>query len=207
MLIIRRIFLESCAYRFYSSISSFLVVSHAASSIFALFLAFPFFYILLFFYSEASVKGLFAVPLYIFFLVCYFNCKETYLNTANQFTSARGIRYLWQVGRRRQRSAARVGGRGEGGGGEKGWAWEVRVAGEGEVRSWAAREERVRAARGPCVGRDRVLGQDANFLKRFPVKSAPFNCVRTPRPEFIVMPPRRRQRSRGGLDRNKCGRE
>lgn len=207
MFIIRRIFFESCAYRFYSSISSFLVVYYAASSIFALFLAFPFFYILLFFNSEASVKGLFAVPLYIF-LSCVLVSLQRNLFKHRQPIHERQGNSVLMAGRT---SEAEVGSqgrrRGEGGGGEKGWAWEVRVAGEGEVRSWAAREERVRAARGPCVGRDRVLGQDANFLKRFPVKSAPFNCVRTPRPEFIVMPPRRRQRSRGGLDRNKCGRE
>lgn len=140
MLIIRRIFFESCAYRFYSSISSFLVVYYAASSIFALFLAFPFFYILLFFNSEASVKGLFAVPLYIF-LSCVLVSLQRNLFKHRQPIHERQGNSVLMAGRT---SEAEVGSqgrrRGEGGGGRKGGLG--RFGSQGRARSGRGRPAR-----------------------------------------------------------------
>lgn len=141
MFIIRRIFFESCAYRFYSSISSFLAVSHAASSIFALFLAFPFFYILLFFNSEASVKGLFAVPLYIF-LSCVLVSLQRNLFKHRQPIHERQGNSVLMAGRTSEAEVGSQGGRARGGGrgGRKGG--HGRFGSQGRARSGRGRPAR-----------------------------------------------------------------
>lgn len=129
-----------------------------------------FFYILLFFNSEASVKGLFAVPLYIF-LSCVLVSLQRNLFKHRQPIHERQGNSVLMAGRTSEAEVGSQGGRARGGGrgGERvGMGGSGRRGGRGQV---------VGGPRGACARCTRAMcGQGSRarpgrkFLKKIPSK-------------------------------------